>query len=139
MVEIVINGIIGSLKAEFPDHKVYTSTVRQGLTEPCFVVVPLKSYVSRKFGDRCIHTYTFAIHFFPKDRDDIETCFDAQERLSDCLKEIKIQEVKAHCYDFNSHIDDGVLTLECSYNVHLLPIKANYDVMDEIEIEKGAK
>ena len=134
MVEIVINGIIESLKTEFPDHKVYTSTVRQGLTEPCFVVVPLKSYVSRKFGDRCIHTYTFAIHYFPKNRDDVETCFDAQERLSDCLKMIKIQAVKAHCFDLNSHIDDGVLTLECSYNVHSLPIKSAYDVMENIEI-----
>lgn len=120
MIKSVMDAITDAIYQEFGDgYQVDTKEVTQGLTEPCFLIKPLRA-TDRPFrGERRALTNTFSIHYFAENREDRSECLQMFTRINDCLE----------CVEMNGHpimaselemdtIDDGVMTIHVSYNFY---------------------
>lgn len=66
MIQDIVNGMSIKLNVLFGDHtKVYTDTVKQGLTEPCFLIQLLSPSLGALVGNRYHLTVPADILYFP--------------------------------------------------------------------------
>lgn len=128
---MVINEIVSAIKAEFPDLKVYTDKIAQGVQAPCFIVqlVDLKYNVQN--GTRRIEQYTYSVNYLSENRECNDDALSVRIRLCEALSFIG----SAHCTSFDVNVEDGVLSIVCSYNIHVFKqredVAENMDDMNE--------
>lgn len=112
MVNEVINGITEALHREFPDCKIYTEDVHQGLEAPCFIVTSVQPGRVKKSFVTYEYTEQIAIQYFPlEERAEMN---DVVDRLQDCLEVIEVQyengTKRTRTVMNSSAVADGVLT-----------------------------
>ena len=137
MIQDIIKSIAVALKNEF-NYPIYTESLEQGLVEPCFSIVHLQTINEQIVGVRYKRTYSFDVHFFPKDKLKAKSeCLDVAERLTVCLDTINFVDNIYHMIKMNYEIVDGVLHFFVTYNPIVKRIVEPLDKMETLTIKGG--
>lgn len=123
----MIEAIIKAIHTAFPNHKIYTENVEQGLKTPCFFISEISAEGNRFLQNRHKRTCQFMVQFFPA---------DSKESYSDCstmLHNLLILLVDVgvyHAVKLNGTIVDQVLNFEVTYSEFI-------DIADDNAEEMG--
>lgn len=135
MINSIINGICKALSKEFPDCLIYTGSLPQGHTEPCFYVLCINQGVQKYPSGRYKLDTDFCIHYFPKEETDGRgECHAAQDKLWKCLEIIELDDGgPARGTGMSGRIAEGVLQFFVSYNAFVRAIEEEVK-METLEI-----
>lgn len=135
MIQSIIDGIIKQIRTEYgKSYRVYTESVEQGLTEPCFSIMCLNPSSEREISDRFKRFYPFMIVYFPSSDEPIAECNAVCESLLGLLNDIETDVGTFHGSDLSGNIVDGVLQFSVQYKTFMAKQKATEDGMDEVTI-----
>lgn len=123
----ILAGITNALYDEFssdasPITTIYTETIPQGFTEPCFFVEPVAVTQEKRIHREYDRSYSFDVMFFPAD----STCANEQmtsigDRLLFALEMISISETdRLRGASTGWRLVDGVMHFSISYNPRVL-------------------
>lgn len=132
MIGLIRDAIVKKLKAAF-SCSIYTSSVEQGLEEPCFFVLSLTSNQERKLADRHKQTSSFDVHYLPR-TDDEEELHGVMSKLFALLEYIETREGLVSCFNIKSEIVDGVLHCFLDYSFRTKRVKEE-QVMESHELK----
>lgn len=119
MTNLIIDAISIALNSEFgDDYEIHTEEIRQGLKEPCFLVICLNSTNKLFRGKRYFRTNQFCIHFLPEADEAMRKCHNTAERMRRCLEHITIE---GECLPIRGtgmqhEVIDGVLYFYLNYD-----------------------
>lgn len=92
-MENIIFGVTSAINAYFNGNiKVYTDTVKQGFSKPCFIVIPQKSAVERISIGRFKKTLTVKVIYYPQSVSKNDEMESAAFSLCSALRIIKWNE-----------------------------------------------
>lgn len=119
MINSIVEGIAKALDSEFGgDYAVYTESVEQGLSEPCFFITLVNHTDTMYPGNRRFLENTFCIQYFPKDEQrGNEECFEVMNRLVSCLNWIEVEGDSVMGRKMNGELTDGVLNFFVNYDL----------------------
>ena len=118
MINKIIDGISVAIHSEFGDpYEVYTESIGQGLTEPCFSILCLNPTVEQFLGKRYFRTNQFCIHYFPKTAEKRSECQSVMERLIGALEIITVDGDQCRGTSMYGEIVDGVLSFFVNYDM----------------------
>lgn len=63
MVNSILYGITNAIKSAFDEVPIYIDTVEQGLTDPCFFVLPISASEGRLLSLRAYREVVFDVHY----------------------------------------------------------------------------
>lgn len=113
----MINEIIDVLHSNFPDARIYTETIEQGLIEPCFLISHLSASGKSEITNRMKVTNQFMIQYFPISykitgkHTEQQQCTTILSKIIPLLADLK----SYHANVLDGKITDGVLHFECEY------------------------
>ncbi len=118
MINSITQAIAISLNAEFgDDYTIYTESVEQGLSEPCFFVFCINISNKPFPGQRYLRENSFCIQYIPAERDmENEECGSIAERLFLCLEQIYLDGGLVRGTDMRYEINDGVMSFFVNYD-----------------------
>lgn len=108
MVNDILYGISTMLYDNFAGATIYTDTVEQGLTEPCFFVMPVTINEQTLLNTRALRAVTFDIHYISKQsRLQLE---DLAAKLYPLLRRVTLLDGSSlNGFNLHHEISDGVL------------------------------
>ena len=119
----IIIGITQALDNEFnsvnDDYTIYTESIEQGFTSPCFLVKMLNSNSKQTIGTRYKREHYFDIHYFPKDESNVEIN-DITERLFTALEYITVNNDLVRGSNMSAEIVDSVLHFFINFNMAII-------------------
>ena len=133
MINELIDGIAVKLNQVFGSgYTIYKENVKQGLTEPCFIIVALEPTQEAKLPNRYFRSYPMDIHYFPLDRNNTKAeCYDVAEKLM-----VELEYITAN----HNGIDNLHRGIRMRYELvdNVLHFFVNYEffikkTMDEVE------
>lgn len=117
MINKIIDGISVAIDSEFGDpYEIYTESVEQGLTEPCFSILCLNPTINQVLGKRYFRTHQFCIHYFPSSDEKRSECYSVAERLINALEIIDVDECKCRGTNMHYEVVDDVLSFFINYD-----------------------
>lgn len=134
-VNTIIDGICKALSEEFgEEYEIYTESVQQDLTEPCFSIVPIKPSINQFLKNRYYRANSFCIYYFPKSADEpLKEIRNVQERLMDCLEYITVDSDKIRGTQMNAEVSDGVLAFFANYDMFVYKTTESIPAMEDLE------
>lgn len=118
MINKIIDGISVAIGSEFGDpYEIYTETIEQGLTEPCFSILCLNPTIEQFLGKRYFRTNQFCVHYFPSSAEKQSECFSVMERLMVLLETITVDGDLIRGTKMKGEIVDGVLSFFVNYDM----------------------
>lgn len=135
----ITEGIAQALYKEFGEkYQIYDNSVKQGLKEPCFLILPVDSSRNHVIGQRYEQKSSFDIHYFPKtaDRSEIN---DIQERLYGTLEYITVESSLIRGINLEGKDTDGVLHFFVDYDMFLFKKLLEAEKMQKVEINVRKK
>lgn len=135
MLNALIDGMIAALRTAFGDEiPIYTDTVEQGLTEPCFSVRIVKPNVEQFLGDRYFRSNLVAVHYFPQNYGDNEEMNHIMETLFSALELIEVDGALTRGTKPDVHVEDGVGIYTIHYDFFTYKVGENApERMDGVE------
>lgn len=133
----IIDGITLALRKAYPNYKIESDTIEQGLRPPAFLVVLVSAEQVKQVGERWKRFPRFDILYFPqKGR---KECCDVADTLCAVLELITLPGGdRLRGTEISFEITDGVLHFLISYNHFAMrPIEEVY--MGELDIEQGGQ
>ncbi|MCW2277735.1 phage tail terminator family protein [Heliophilum fasciatum] len=127
----VRDGVIASIRAIFPDKKIYGEAMKQGVTVPCFFVKILLAEQTNEVGRRLKRTVLFDVHYFA---DTNEEAHEVAEQLYQ-MGFVTVQGSLLRGKKMRHEIVDGVLHFFVEYEFHLLREVASGPTMQTLEQE----
>lgn len=133
MVNNIINAISIKLNQVFGDgYRIYDESVKQGLKEPCFLVVALNPSQSTLIGNRYFRQHPFDIHYFPLVTDSKRELQDMGSKLFEVLEYITLEDGDLlRGQEMRYETVDGVLHFFVDYN---MVVKKNITPKDDMEV-----
>ncbi|WP_339295920.1 DUF6838 family protein [Paenibacillus sp. FSL W7-1279] len=128
------HAVMKKLKDTF-GWKVYGKN-RQGLTEPCFIVLLLNADHGRIQGRRYGQNHYFNVHYFSATNEDF---ISIASQLLDVLEWIEIDGMKFRGTGMNFEVIDDVLHFFVDYNYHVMRVKEPGIKMKQMEQEGRLK
>ena len=120
MINKIIDGISVAINSEFGDpYEIYTESIEQGLTEPCFSILCLNPTLEQFLGKRYYRTNQFCIHYFPSSAEKRSECFAVMERLIKALELITVDGDLIRGTKMNGEIVDDVLSFFVNYDLYV--------------------
>ncbi len=93
VLQQIIDGIILAIRKEFGDDTtIYLETVKQGLQNPCFFILPSETTKKPIRGERFLYTTFFQVMFLPEKKDGLEECYAVGDRLSFALEVLQLKD-----------------------------------------------
>lgn len=120
MINDIISGISNALYNEFgKEYKIYKEAVKQGLKEPCFMIVCISSSINRKLGNRYMEESTFCIHYLTSNKNTYADCLEVFGRMADCLEYITVTGDLVHGTNIKSEeiAGNGEMHVLVDYNI----------------------
>ena len=118
MINKIIDGISVAIDSEFGDpYEIYTESIEQGFTEPCFSILCLNPTLEQFLGRRYFRTNQFCIHYFPSSDEKRSECFAVMERLVKALEVITVDGDLIRGTRMNGEIVDDVLNFFVNYDL----------------------
>ncbi|MEK3735511.1 DUF6838 family protein [Paenibacillus sp. FSL M8-0334] len=131
--ERLTHAVMSKLKTTF-SWKVYGKN-RQGLIEPCFIVLLLNAAHGRIQGRRYQQSHSFDVHYFSATNDFMAVA----SQLLDVLEWVEIDGMKFRGTGMNYEVIDDVLHFYVDYNYHVMRIKEPGIKMGQLEQEGRLK
>lgn len=140
MITKLTDGIISAIKAEFGDgHEVYQESIKQHLTEPCFLVTCVSSQNDLYLGSTYKKNNLFMVQYFPADKNEPRAeCADVAERLFLCLEYINADGLKRGTA-MDAEVVDDVLHFQVNYDFLIRKINPDEIKMESIDTDVGVK
>lgn len=133
MINSIIDAISISINSEFGDgFEIYTESIEQGLTEPCFSIFCLNPTNALFLGKRYFRQNMFCIQFFPATDEKDAECNDVLERLFDCLEFISVQGDLTRGTKMHGELVDGVLNFFVNYDMFVYKVEKS-TMMGELQ------
>jgi hypothetical protein len=122
VIKDITDGIVAALLEAFPGVKIYTERIRQGLTEPCFILRLVTPASVRTLGERFKRTHLFSVRYIPESPTaSLYECYGITDTLFGALEYIAVRgDVIRGSGMRSEHTDDGV-TFLVNYNVFVRP------------------
>ena len=139
MLNKIITGISRALDDEFnadgDEYTIYTENVEQGLDEPCFFIFKLKPSSKQLVGNRYERKYPFDIHYFPRDKENINyEINEVTERLFTALEYITVDGI-VRGTNMNAEIVDNVLHFFINFNMIVKKETTPEETMESLELD----
>lgn len=136
MIQKIIDGIIKTIRTEYDStFRIYTESIEQGLTEPCFSILCLNPSGQHEIGDRFKRFFPFNITYFPSTDEPISECNAVCETLLGLLNDIETDIGLIHASGTPSgEVIDGNLQFSIQYDLFALLQREEIDGMDEVTI-----
>ena len=120
MINKIIDGISVAINSEFGDpYEIYTESIEQGFTEPCFSILCLNPTINQVLGKRYFRTNQFCVHYFPSPDEKRSECQAVIERLISALEIIKVDGDQCRGTDMHFELVDDVLSFFVNYNMYV--------------------
>lgn len=134
MIQSIVDGISEKLNSVFGDgYKIYTESVKQGLTEPCFFIRLVNPVNRRELDRRFFRENLFVIQYFPKSRDEPKAeCYQMQDALYLALEYITVVGDLQRGVKMRGELVDGVLNFFVNYNMYVI-LTEEKTPMEELE------
>lgn len=140
MINEIIDGISVAINSEFGDHyEIYTESVEQGLTEPCFSILCLNPTIGQVLGKRYFRRNQFCIHYFPSSNERKSECHSVIERLMDALEIITVSGDLCRGTDMHGEVVDDVLSFFVNYDMHVYKGKTTTPTMETVSHNTNMK
>jgi len=122
MLNKIVDGISEKLNSAFGDeYKIYTESVKQGLTEPCFFIQLLNPANVKQVGERHFRENLFCIQYFPKSRDAPKAeCYKVQDAMFLALNYIMVGGDLQRGVKMRGEFINGVLNFFVNYNMFVI-------------------
>ena len=131
MITAIIDALSIAINAEFGEnYEIYTESVEQGFSEPCFSILCLNPSVSQKLGKRYFRTNQFCIHYFPSSEEERTECHSVAERLFGALEYITVTGDLCRGTNMHYEISDDVLLFFVNYDLFVRKDEASEPVME---------
>ena len=139
MINKIIDGICIAIHSEFSDdYEIYTETVEQGLTAPCFSVACVNPASEQFLNKRYFKTNQFGIHYFPSTADKKAECNSVLERLMDALELISVDGNTVRGTVMHSEFVDDVLHFFVNYDMFVYKGQTKEPAMETVEYSSDA-
>ncbi|MDP4152598.1 MAG: hypothetical protein Q8865_04030 [Bacillota bacterium] len=140
MVNGIIDGISVKLNGTFGDgYKIYSDTVEQGFSEPCFFILALDPSQTPLLGNRYLRQHPFDVHYFPAKPDNSEL-HSIGSALFCTLEFITLSDGSlARGTDMKYEIVDNVLHFFVSFDLIVKKIAEAEDPMGELKTDMNVK
>lgn len=109
---------------------------RQGLKEPCFIVLPLPTSHNRLQGRRYARGHQLVIQYFSATNDDFTSIAD---QLFDVLEWVEFDGMRFKGTGMNFEVIDDVMHFFIDFNYHVMRIKEPSVKMGRLEQEGHLK
>lgn len=118
MTDALFSAVSRAIYSHFGDkYTIYSESVEQGLSEPCFFIQCLKSSLSRQLGNHFLRENLFCIQFFPQNKlSPLIECHDVSDSLMQCLEYVSLDGQLLRGSKMNYEIHDGVLNFFVNFN-----------------------
>lgn len=128
-------------------YKIYTETVKQGLDEPCFSIIPLPATNKQVVGNRYFKVNPFCIHYFPSTDEQFNEINNVLEDLFSILEYITLTETLngetktslVRGTQMRGEVDDGVLHFFVNFDLFCYRVFDGDDAMETIFVDSKAK
>ena len=118
MINKIIDGISVAINSEFGDgYEIYTESIEQGLTEPCFSILCLNPTNEQFLGKKYFRTNQFGVHYFPSSDEARNESFMVMGRLFDALEYITVDGDLTMGTGMRAEFVDGVLHFFINYDM----------------------
>jgi hypothetical protein len=136
MVNDLIDGISVKLNQVFGNgYKIYSEEVKQGLKEPCFLIVSLNPSSTQVIGNRYFRQTPFDIHYFPAVIGNNEEINGVASRLFDALEYITLlNNDLVRGTEMHYEKVDNVLHFFVQYNLHIRKVVTPEDNMETLTV-----
>ena len=141
MINKIIDGISVAIGSEFGEPcEIYTESIEQGFTEPCFSILCLNPTIEQFLGERYFRTNQFCIHYFPSSGEKRSECLSVMEKLMTTLETIIVGGDLIRGTKMNGEIVDGVLNFFVNYDMFVYKKKEISETpMDDFVHNTGLK
>lgn len=141
MVNDLIDGISIKLNQVFGDGvRIYSESVKQGLTEPCFYIAVLNPSQNQVVGNRYFRQQPFDVHYFPAASGNNEELQAMASDLFNALEYVTlINGDVIHGKNMNYEVVDGVLHFFVNYNMFVRRIEVPSDDMESLTVNNNVK
>ncbi|MEF9952201.1 MAG: hypothetical protein RR782_02655 [Clostridium sp.] len=131
-IDNVINALSVALDSVFPNVDIYTKSVEQGFSEPCFFIKVLKSDLEQELGRRYRKDIKVDIHYF-SDKGERD-CYEVLEKLYVCLGTINLAERSLKAKKVSGEVIDGILHFFISFPHLVIEEKPTEIKMGKLEV-----
>ena len=134
MLNEILQGAAGAIRAAFGEAEIYRDEVRQGLSPPCFFLGVLKPGFTPLLGRRSLYRCPLDIQYFPETPEDLGALYAAAETLAGALEFIVLPDGSiAHGTGMDFEVEDGVLHFFVTYSATLLRPADPAPMMETLE------
>lgn len=131
---IILDGVTRALRAAYPDYKIESKSVEQGLRPPAFIVLLVTAEQRKQMGQRWKRLPRFDVLYFPKAGR--EECYAVADELCQVLELIALDGgdlLRGTGMSFE--VIDGVLHFMVSYH-HFVYRETEEEAMESLKIEQ---
>lgn len=129
MVNSIIDAISIAINDKFgEDYEIYTESIRQGFSEPCFFIHNFSDNNELFVGSKYIREAQFSINYFSNSHDVNKDCNEVASKLYECLEWLNIDGDLIRGTGLKYEIIDGVLNFYVNYKVFY------YNTKDQIKM-----
>lgn len=138
MINKIVDGIVKAINEKFATCDVYTESVEQGLTAPCFLINTLSNSNDLFLNKRYLRTHAFVIQYFPKTSDVNFECSNVIDELYDALEYIDVDGDLTRASKMGAEVVDNVLNFSVNYDFFVNRKGADETKMEDIESKVDA-
>lgn len=140
MINKIIDGISVAINSEFGDpYEIYTESIEQGLTEPCFSILCLNPTINQVLGKRYFRRNQFCIHYFPSSAEKRSECHAMIERLMGVLETITVDGDLCRGTDMHGEVTDNVLSFFVNYDMYVYKEEGAKPTMETVTHNTNVK
>lgn len=142
MVNKIVDGISVKLNQSFGDgFQIYfDEDVKQGLTEPCFFILPLNISQGNMIGSRKFRSNPFDIHYFPEVNGSNLELQTMASNLYAALSNITLIDGDiVNGSNLHHEVIDGILHFFVNFNMFIRFVEDEVDPMETVEINNNVK
>lgn len=122
--EELINSIAEKLSEEFAGKDIYTYEVKQGISVPCFFILPISVSDIRHVGRRRLAEYLMCVQYIPASEETYAECAGVEEKMYKLLEFADVGGARVAGTGFRSETTDEAMSLFVSYRMLTLETPA---------------
>lgn len=134
MVNDIVNGITKAIYNEYGTScKIYTESIEQGFTEPCFFVAVLESDQTRIVGNRYQRNISLDVHYFPAQKAKNKEMQEVAQVLYGILERVALLDgTMINGFQMHDQAVDDVLHFFVTYKPIVMYEMAEEPHMEEV-------
>jgi hypothetical protein len=140
MLNETIDGIAQKLNQVFGDrYEIYIDEVKQGLKEPCFLIVCITGNQQQKLGTLYNREQSFDLHYFPQAKQITREVNSVIAALNMELEYIEIEGGLLRGTKMKHEVIEGVLHFFVNYDIRIRKVVEPDPLMEDLEIIERVK